>query len=317
MKRQIGGFLIIAGLVATVFFTSGETKAEKHGKDGQPKMLLSVTTFKNPESVLFDKKRKQFYVSQANFAEKKGGGAIALLSDTGVIKELNWIRDLNHPKGLVMNGDKLYVTDVSELVEIDIPSAKIVKKYPLKGALFLNDPAIGADGSVYVADTLTDTISKLTADGTFSVWLKDEKLDSPNGLVVVGDYLYISSWGKTVGTTAQALGEAKPTGKLLRVKLADKSIEVLSKGPVGNLDGIEPDGKGNFYISDWVAGNIFHISATGSLLAKYEMAKILGLKSTKGLADIEYLESKKQIWAPMMLNGAVMVFSVADPRGSH
>lgn len=317
MKYQLGGFLLAAALIVSFLTIYNQTEAEEVQKSNLPKMLLSVTTFKNPESVLYDKKRKQFYVSQANFSQETGGGAIALLSETGVIKELNWVSELNHPKGLAMNGDKLYVTDVTELVVIDIPSAKVLKKYPLNNALFLNDPAIGPDGSVYVTDTLRNTISKLSTDGTYEVWLKDEKLESPNGAVVIGEYLYISSWGKTKGTTVEALTNAKPTGKLIRVKLADKSIETLSKGPVGNLDGIEPDGKGNFYVSDWVSGDIYLISGTGTLLAKYEMAKMLGVKSTKGLADIEYLEDKKQIWAPMMLNGAVMVFSMAEPRGSH
>jgi sugar lactone lactonase YvrE len=317
MKRQIGGFLIVVGLMVTTLLTTGETKADKHDKDGQPKQVLSITTGKNPEAVLFDKERNQFFVSLLNFKVKTGGGSIAILDEKGGIKDLNWVGGLNQPKGIVISGNKLYVADLTEFVEIDIPSAKVTNKYSSKEAIFLNDPALGPDGSVYVTDSLTDSLFKLGTDGTFGLWLKDERLLSPNGAVVYGDSIYVASWGTTVGTTVKSMLEAKPNGNLVRVKLADKSITVFSKGPAGNLDGIEPDGKGNFYISDWVSGNIFLTTVTGIKLAEYDMAKILGVKSTKGLADIEYMENKKEIWAPMMIDGKVLVFSVSEARGSH
>ncbi len=314
MKRLIGGILIVAGLVAAFMFMRGEIGSNKNGT---PKQVLSVTTGKNPEAVLFDKERKQYFVSLLNFKVKTGGGSIAILDEKGGIKDLNWVGGLNQPKGMVISGNKLYVADLTEFLEIDIPSAKVTNKYSSTEAVFLNDPALGPDGSVYVTDSLTDSLFKLTTDGTFGLWLKDERLLSPNGAVVYGDSIYVASWGTTVGTTVKSMLEAKPNGNLVRVKLADKSITVFSKGPAGNLDGIEPDGKGNFYISDWVSGNIFLTTVTGIKLAEYDMAKILGVKSTKGLADIEYMENKKEIWAPMMIDGTVLVFSVSEARGSR
>ncbi|MEP3476756.1 MAG: hypothetical protein ABJN57_11090 [Hyphomicrobiales bacterium] len=314
MKRLTGGILIVAGLVAAFMFMRGEIGSNKNGT---PKQVLSVTTGKNPEAVLFDKERKQYFVSLLNFKVKTGGGSIAILDEKGGIKDLNWVGGLNQPKGMVISGNKLYVADLTEFVEIDIPSAKVTNKYSSKEAIFLNDPALGPDGSVYVTDSLTDSLFKLGTDGTFGLWLKDERLLSPNGAVVYGDSIYVASWGTTVGTTVKSMLEAKPNGNLVRVKLADKSITVFSKGPAGNLDGIEPDGKGNFYISDWVSGNIFLTTVTGIKLAEYDMAKILGVKSTKGLADIEYMENKKEIWAPMMIDGTVLVFSVSEARGSR
>lgn len=314
MKRLTGGILIVAGLVAAFMFMRGEIGSNKNGT---PKQVLSVTTGKNPEAVLFDKERKQYFVSLLNFKVKTGGGSIAILDEKGGIKDLNWVGGLNQPKGMVISGNKLYVADLTEFVEIDIPSAKVTNKYSSKEAIFLNDPALGPDGSVYVTDSLTDSLFKLGTDGTFGLWLKDERLLSPNGAVVYGDSIYVASWGTTVGTTVKSMLEAKPNGNLVRVKLADKSITVFSKGPAGNLDGIESDGKGNFYISDWVSGNIFLTTVTGIKLAEYDMAKILGVKSTKGLADIEYMENKKEIWAPMMIDGTVLVFSVSEARGSR
>ncbi len=318
MKRLLIGVILLAVVAGAYFYNELYNKiANNKQSAGTPKLALSVTTGKNPEAVLFDKERNQYFVSLLNFKVQTGGGGVAILDEKGAIKDLNWVEGLNQPKGMVISGDKLYVADLTEFVEIDIPTAKITNKYSAEGGIFLNDPALGPDGSVYVTDSLTDSLFRLAPDGTYGLWLKDERLLSPNGAVVLGDYIYVASWGTTVGTTVKSMLEAKPNGNLVRVKLSDKSITVYDKGPAGNLDGIEPDGKGNFYISDWVSGNIFLTTITGKTLAEYDMAKILGVKSTKGLADIEYMEDTKQIWAPMMINGTVLVFSMKEARGSE
>jgi sugar lactone lactonase YvrE len=318
MKRLLIGVILLAVVAGAYFYNDLYTKiANSKQSTGTPKLAHSVTTGKNPEAVLFDKERNQYFVSLLNFKVQTGGGGVAILDEKGAIKDLNWVEGLNQPKGMVISGDKLYVADLTEFVEIDIPTAKITNKYTAEGGIFLNDPALGPDGSVYVTDSLTDSLFRLAPDGTYGLWLKDERLLSPNGAVVLGEYIYVASWGTTVGTTVKSMLEAKKNGKLVRVKLADKSITVYENGPTGNLDGIEPDGKGNFYISDWVSGNIFLTTITGKTLAEYDMAKILGVESTKGLADIEYMEDTKQIWAPMMINGTVLVFSMKEARGSE
>lgn len=304
--------LILIAVVAGGFLYPHHIMANENKLNtGTPKLMLSLTTGKNPEAVLFDQDRQQYFVSLMNFKVQTGGGGIAVLDQKGAIKDLDWVSGLNQPKGMVINGDKLYVADIKEFIEIDIPSATITNKYSSKDGIFLNDPAVGPDGSVYVTDSLMDSIFRLSPDGSYELWVKDERLESPNGAVVYGEHLYIASWGLSVGKTVRSMLEAKRTGKLVRIRLADKSIEVLSKGPVGHLDGIEPDGNGNFFISDWFSGEIFLISSTGKTLAEYDMAKIMGVESAGGLADIEYMESKKEIWAPMMRDGTVLVFSVA------
>ena len=316
MKRLLIAVVLLATLAGAFFYPVQNKADEQKLKTGTPKLMFSLTTGKNPEAVLFDKDRKQYFVSLMNFRAKTGGGGIALLDEKGAVKDVDWVGGLNQPKGMVISGDKLYVADIKEFIEIDIPSAKITNRYSSKDGIFLNDPALGPDGSVYVTDSLMDSIFRLSPEGTFELWVKDARLESPNGLVFYGDSLYVAAWGLSVGKTVQSMLEAKRTGKLVRVKLADKSIDVLSKGPVGHLDGIEPDGNGNFFISDWFSGEIFLISSSGKKLAGYDLAKIMGIESAGGLADIEYMETKKEIWAPMMRDGTVLVFSVAETRGS-
>jgi hypothetical protein len=111
------------------------------------------------ESTLYDKNTKAIYVSNinGNHSEKDGSGFISKMNTDGSVSEQKWVTGLNAPKGLaVMNGN-LYVTDIDELVEINMSGRKITKKYPVQGATFLNDAA--TDGKkIYFSDSQTGKV---------------------------------------------------------------------------------------------------------------------------------------------------------------
>ena len=306
---------VLAVLAGIGFYVWGFSAEKSSSRDGLPVLMMSVSTFQNPESVIFDPKRDRFYVSQAHFSGGQGEGSIAIVSAGGQILDLNWVQGLNHPKGLGLVNDRLYVADVDQLAEIDVETGKIVKIYPAKGAKFLNDVTVGPEGRIYVSDTIENKIYHL-ANGTFDVWLADEQLNQPNGLKVQDGALYVASWGSFAEKSVQGLMAAKPLGTLLKVDLASKKVSALSKEPVGNLDGLEPDGLGQFFVSDWMAGKLFHMRPDGTIIQTFDMAKVLAVKQAKGFADIYYHQARGQLWAPMMLNGSVLVFSMVTPRGS-
>jgi len=58
------------------------------------------------------------------------------------------ITGLNDPKGQLVLGDKFYVSDNLELVEVDLNTNKIINKYTDEDVGFLND--VNADANVYV-----------------------------------------------------------------------------------------------------------------------------------------------------------------------
>src|SRR5438132_918143 len=127
-----------------------------------------------PESVTWDDANKTFYVSNIggmDAAAKDGNGFISKVDQTGKVTTLKWITGLDAPKGTEIANGKLYVSDISQLIEIDIASGKITNKYPAAGAMFLNDIAVGPDGKVYVADTFTSSIYVL-ANGKMDVFVK-------------------------------------------------------------------------------------------------------------------------------------------------
>lgn len=257
---------------------------------------------KNPESVVYDGKRKVLYVSNVNGdgTEKAGNGFISRVSMDGTIESLKWVTDgLNAPKGLAIGNDRLYVADIDQLVEIDSASGQVTKRHPVEDAVFLNDVTVDSAGNVYVSDMMTDTIHRLK-DGQIERWLHNKALLSPNGLLAEKDRLVVGAWG------VRKEGFATTTaGHLMAVSLNDKSITPIGAGaPVGNLDGVESDGRGNYYVTDWMAGAVLRIDAQGTV------TRLLDLNP--GSADHAYLADQHLLLIPMMQDNTLSAYRVAD-----
>lgn len=257
----------------------------------------TAAVFEGPESVIYDAKRKTLYVSNVNgqATEEDGKGYISQLSLEGELIKQHWVTGLDAPKGLAIFGDKLYVADIKQLVEIDINTGKISHRYPASDAVFLNDVAADNNGQIYASDMLTDQIYRL-ADGQFSSWIKDPALEFPNGLLVENDHLIVGSWGIITDGFA-----TETPGHLKTISLADKTITTLGSGlPAGNLDGVEPDSKGNYYVTDWMRGALLHVTPAGE-------AHTL-IVFNQGSADHEVVDSL--VIVPLMLDGMVSAYRV-------
>ena len=256
---------------------------------------------KGPESAIYDAQRNAIYISNVNGApnEADGNGFISAISTDGSITNLEWITGLNAPKGLTISGDKLYASDINELIEIDLESGTIANRYKADDAQFLNDVTADANGNIYVSDMMTDTVYRLS-DGKFEAWLHDDMLENPNGLHVEGDKLIVGSWGKmTDGFNTEVPGHLKT------VSLEDGTIGSLGNGtPVGNIDGVEEDGKGSYYVTDWMAGKLFHVTPEGDAEALLDLGQ--------GSADHEVIADQGLIVIPMMMDNKVIAYKIAE-----
>lgn len=264
----------------------------------QPQESWSAEGFKAPESVLLDDVRGVLYVSNINGnpADKDGNGYISKLSREGTVTEAEWVTGLDAPKGLALDEKTLYVTDNDKLVAIDVEKGEIIGTWTGEGAQFLNDTAVDSEGNVYASDMLGNSIYRLTGD-TFEIWLEDEKLQHPNGLHVEDGDLIVAAWGKNI----QPDFSTTTPGHLLTVDLASKEISTLGSGePVGNLDGLEPDGAGNWLVTDWVKGALVRIRPDGSF------EQLLDLN--QGSADLEVSQNGKLAIIPMMMDGSVTAY---------
>ena len=262
--------------------------------------LWSAEGFKNPESALYDSSRNVIYVSNVNGGpgDADGNGFISRLNKDGTVDKLEWITGLNAPKGLVQSGEMLYVSDINQLVEIDLEAGKVSNTWTAEDAKFLNDLAVDGSGNIYVSDMLGNTIYRLE-NNEFAAWLQDESLQHPNGLSVDGANLLVAPWGKDL----QDDFTTKVPGHLLSVDLAGKKISTLGSGePVGNLDGLEPDGNGAWFVTDWMAGGLFRISSAGD-------AELL-LDMNQGSADLGVIGGESTVLVPMMMDNKVIALSV-------
>ncbi len=248
---------------------------------------------KTPESVYYAAELGLIFVSNIDGegTKKDGKGHISLLSKSGKVLNSNWVSGLNAPKGMRFSKGMLWVSDIDELVEINISNGKIVKRYPISGARFLNDIAIAKNGDVFVSDTITSKIHILR-DGEISTFVEGDKYESPNGLLVIGDDLYVAPWGLTTDWSTKVLG------RLYKISLTSKELTFISKKPLGHLDGLEIDKSGNFLVSDWSAGLVYRINPDGKTTVIF--------KGNKGLADIGWIQASETLLIPYMNDNEIL-----------
>ncbi|MHA4738246.1 SMP-30/gluconolactonase/LRE family protein [Dyadobacter sp. MSC1_007] len=238
-----------------------------------------------PESVLYSAQGKVLYVAQIDgkAGEKDGKGGIAKVSTDGKIIAHDWVTGLNAPKGMGIVGSKFYVADLTEVVEIDVKSGKILKKHEVPGAKFLNDLTIDSEGNIYVSDSDTKKVH-LLKDGQVSTYYED--LTRPNGLLAVGSDLLIAD-----------------SGTLKRLS-ATKEITVVAEGMDKSTDGIEQVRPGEYIVSSW-AGVVYYVKSDGTT------EKLLDTSADKtNSADIGYDSVKKIVYIPTFMKNSVVAYQL-------
>jgi sugar lactone lactonase YvrE len=296
MRRLL---LLFVGLTVTLF-SPGVRADEPAPKFPKPTILWEATEgLQQPESAFFDEGTGTFFVSNVagEPAKKDGVGWISQLDKNGKVLKAKWVDGLNAPKGLRAHDGKLWVTDIDQVVQMDIATAKIDARIPIEGAQFLNDLAIGPDGTVYVTDMFASKIYAI-ADGKPALFAEGPELENPNGVLVDGDALVLAGWG-TVGDATP-----KTPGRLYKLDLKTKKKTLLTKEPTGNLDGVERDGEGGYIVTDWVAGKVLRVAQDGTVTTLIQHDK-------GGTADHAYFPETKTLIVPLMLDNKVVAYDLS------
>jgi outer membrane protein assembly factor BamB len=290
-------FKIITTILLVTLFLFGckqqpkEEEKTKKTTDKEEFELVSQwstdTVLKIPESVYYDKVKDVLYVSNIDGkpTQKDGKGFISKVSTDGEILNLKWVTGIDAPKGMGVYEGKLYVTNIDEIVKIDIDEGKIEKRYPCKGAKFANDIAIGEDGTVFASDMSTGLIYRLKEDQA-EQWIKSDKLKSPNGLYTTPDHLLIGMKGA--------------------VMKADYNKGKLKKfiSNTGGIDGLKEVGDGYFIKSDWTGHvHILHPEKSKKMILNTA-------KNNINAADIEFDKAKNMLYVPTFNDNRVMAYKL-------
>ncbi|EMR04753.1 outer membrane protein assembly factor BamB family protein [Cesiribacter andamanensis] len=233
-----------------------------------------------PESVFYNPDENMLYVSNivGNPTDKDGKGFISKLSLDGKLVQKEWVSGLHAPKGMAMQGGTLYVTDIDALVAIDA-NGKISKRYPVKGAKFLNDP-VAANGMILFTDMQDNKIYALENDKV-RVW-KENGLSSPNGLAYHNGAVYLAS-SDFQQITAEGEGD------------------VLASG-IGSGDGIGIVDENTFLVSNW-QGEVYYVERGK------EKVKLLDTKADKiNSADITYVPEQNLLLVPTFSDNRVVAY---------
>jgi hypothetical protein len=229
------------------------------GSDTRPLRVVSDTTiggFTYPESVGCDARQNVLYVSnfggtELKSGEKDGKGYIMKVAlDGRVLEQRAFDETMNKPKGLWIEGTRLWVTDIDAVWIFDTRTKK-GRRLPIPGAQFANDPAVSG-GVLYVSDNRADQLFSVEpadfldagVQPTIKAVWKDKNIN-PNGLYPARDGSLLMAGLK---------GADAPRG----LYSMSRSGEITTlAAPFGRLDGLYEMRDGSILATDWTNGSLF------------------------------------------------------------
>ena len=217
----------------------------------------TLATFTHPESVGCDAKNKAIYVSEFGSKlaplEKDGAGYISKWGLDGKLIEKNFLpgekgEKLNKPKGIWVQGNRLWTTDIDSAWVFDLKSKK-GRKVALPGAQFANDPAVRGK-ALYVTDNRTDQVYRVEpadflnakSEPKVSTVFKDAQVN-PNGI-----------WPGKRGLLV--VGFLAPDKPRAIYRLGKDGKPTAISDPLGRLDGVYELKDGSLLVTEWNSGSL-------------------------------------------------------------
>ncbi|MDT8340340.1 MAG: SMP-30/gluconolactonase/LRE family protein [Longimicrobiales bacterium] len=224
--------------------------------------LAPLTGFDGPESALYDPDQDVWFVSNFNgpSGDLDANGYVARVNaEDGAVEALRFaVGTERHPfhagRGMALQGDTLWVADAggvhafhrgtgAQLAFVDMSDLE---------PGFLNDLAVGPDGTLYATDTGRSAVYRVRPDGP-GVAVEGGELGSPNGIHWSAEEQAfwlapwnledeIVRWDPATGALSRPLrtpgatrmdGMAWWQGYLLVASQADSAIHAVSAGPSG------------------------------------------------------------------------------------
>lgn len=249
------------------------------------------TTLRTPESVLFYPAQQVLYVSCVNGPANLANNSsyIAKVGLDGKVLQLKFVDGLNATKGMGILGNKLYVTEMTQVAEIDLATGTILNRYPIEGATFLNDISVDTRKNIiYVTDSKESNVWAL-ANGKPRLIATGGPLQGSNGLRIDNNQVLIGN------------GD----GSLLSLDPETKQLRTIARVvSTTSIDGIVVLGNGMYLINE-VAGKIWYVRANGTPELKLDTSS-----QQINSADTDYNPATKVLFVPTLFHNTVRAYSV-------
>jgi sugar lactone lactonase YvrE len=275
---------------------------------GEPpqRTVLPDPTLHEPESALWDSAGGVWLVSNVN-------GSPLARDDNGFISRLDalgrpllwlWIDGadpevaLDAPKGMALRGDTLFVADIAVVRLFSRSTGRPLGEWVVPGATFLNDLAVGPDGTLYATDTGlrlgangaersgSDAVWRFNARGAAEAVARDTALGEPNGVLA-----------ELGGLTVVTLG----SGAVYRLDARGRRTD-LPKPPHGALDGVVRANDGSLLVSSWEGKAVYRLKGEGPWTTEVD--------SVESPADIGWNRQQGRLAIPLMGQNRLLVREV-------
>jgi len=232
-----------------------------------------------PESVVFDAANNRYLVSNA------GNGTILARTLAGQFS--TFASGLTSPKGMYIQGGKLYVTDVTRVRAYLLSNGAMTMNLSITGASFINDIVGDNSTFLYASDMNAHKIYRINGlNSTYSTFTSSV-LSSPNGLLIdqANNRLIVCSYRNNAPIEA--------------VNLSNASISTIKTTNLNNLDGLTRDDSGYYYVSCWGTNSVYRFSPD------FSSGPTLFSSGYNGPADIFYNTEAKLLVVPSMNNNTL------------
>jgi sugar lactone lactonase YvrE len=281
---------------------AGDTAATAAAAADTQVVRVADAGLQTPESVLHDADADVYLVSNINGQPtgKDGNGFISRVRPDGTVENLKWIDGaaegvrLNGPKGMALKGDTLFVSDIDSVRAFNRTTGQPLGARGVPSPEFLNDLAVGGDGTLYVTDTGVTAsfeptgnaaIYRFGPDGQAQAVARGDSLAAPNGIAIRGGRMWVAPFAAATVRRLD-LGSGGDAGQ-------GGAGQVVATLPGGQLDGIVVQDDDGFFVSSWETSAVYHVTAGGEV---HEI--ITGVPSP---ADIGYDARRNRILIPVFM----------------
>ncbi len=197
---------------------------------------LPAQNYQSAESVEYDPVNNQWLASNGN----------NIIADDGH-GNLSYFGSGSATHGMEIMDTVLFAIDGNILRAYSLNTENQISSVTITGSSFLNGITNDGDSTIYMTDFSGKKIYRVDVSDlqnmTFEV-IVNNTVSTPNGIVYdeENNRLIFVNWGNSAAIKA--------------VDLTNNNVSTIITTTVGNIDGIDDDNDGNYYISSWSPARI-------------------------------------------------------------